>query len=187
MRKFNGFISVVIPTNVSVTKENEKLVIAGPLGKLSVNLKSKDTKGILSYKLTETTIDLAVLYNTKHAFAFVKTLASLLEQKIKGVYMGYMCKMEVKGVGYRVSVENTSDVCNLVFKLGYSMDKVYKLPKYVKAFSTSQTSFCLYGLDKSYVNEVAAKLIALRTPDAYQGKGVLKTGTVVRLKQVKKR
>ena len=49
MTKFNGFISVVIPTNVSVTKENEKLVIAGPLGKLSVNLKSKDTKGILSY------------------------------------------------------------------------------------------------------------------------------------------
>ena len=45
----------------------------------------------------------------------------------------------------------------------------------------------LKSIDKQLVGQIAAKMIALRVPDAYKGKGVRKVGAVLKLKEVKKK
>ena len=45
----------------------------------------------------------------------------------------------------------------------------------------------LKSIDKQLLGQVAAKMVALRVPDAYKGKGVRKVGAVLKLKEVKKK
>ena len=45
----------------------------------------------------------------------------------------------------------------------------------------------LKSIDKQLLGQVAAKMISLRVPDAYKGKGVRKVGAVLKLKEVKKK
>lgn len=55
----------------------------------------------------------------------------------------------------------------------------------VKAFVLDQTTFCLYGLDKNQVTQIAANIRRIRKPEPYKGSGIRIVGESIKLKDRK--
>nr|YP_009647115.1 ribosomal protein L6 [Chloroparvula japonica]QBX98782.1 ribosomal protein L6 [Chloroparvula japonica] len=182
-----NIFSLVVPNEVQLTLTNTGLALEGAVGSLSVDLKALDPLGLCAYAYKQNVFSITPLYKSTRAITSAKTMASLLKLKIEGVRVGYMCKMAVKGVGFRVNLETSKNVQTLNFKLGYSHDVLYELPEDVKAFCLDPNTFCLYGLDTAKVHNVAAKLIQLRKPDSYKGKGIYLVANPPQVKEVSKR
>lgn len=75
------------------------------------------------------------------------------------------------------------DVLNL--KVGYAVDAQYALPEEVKAFILDQTTFCLYGVDKNQVTQIASNIRRIRPPEPYKGAGIRIVGETIKLKERK--
>ena len=98
--------------------------------------------------------------------------------KIQGVSRGFLLYLKIIGIGYRVLLQNNK----LIFKLGYSHDIIYKLPSSIKVFLMDPTLFCLFGIDKNQITQIAAKLRGLRKPSVYKGKGIRLLNETIALK-----
>lgn len=169
---------------VNLSFEGPNLIIDGPLGHVSLHMRKLDPNGLCSWKIDNHEWSILPCEDKKKASALSNTLSKLIYQKMLGVSQGFLTKMEVYGVGYRVSIEKDQTFC---FKLGTSHDVLYKLPDDVHGFCVSPTEFYLYGVDKARVSGVAAQLVALRKPDPYKGKGIRIQGAHLQLKTGKKR
>ena len=73
------------------------------------------------------------------------------------------------------------------FKIGQSHDIFYQIPKNIRAFSVKPTLFCLYGLDKQQITQIAAEIRNMRSPEPYKGKGIRYKDEIVRIKVGKKK
>jgi len=97
---------------------------------------------------------------------------------VEGVSVGFVKTLDIVGAGYRV--EKVED--KLVIRVGYSHPvEVSPLPG-VTLDQDGATRIKVSGISKEVVGEMAAKIRAVRRPDAYKGKGIRYTGEVVRLK-----
>lgn len=104
---------------------------------------------------------------------------ALLANMVEGVSKGFVKRMQVQGVGYRVEMRGNA----LVLSVGYS-HPVEFLPPPGITFTVEKggRDFQVEGIDKELVGQVAAKIRAVRPPEPYKGKGVRYAGEVVRLK-----
>ena len=169
-----------IAENISIQKNGDFLLFFGPLGETSMNLKKIDPLGLAGISLNSQTKMLQITTRSKSFHGLVK---SLIQNKIQGVTRGFLIYLKIIGIGYRVSLINTT----LFFKLGYSHDILFKLPISVKAFLLDSTSFCLFGIDKNQVTQIAAKIRHLRAPSTYKGKGIQLVHEKITLKQGKRK
>jgi large subunit ribosomal protein L6 len=97
---------------------------------------------------------------------------------VEGVTGGFVKTLEIVGVGYRV--EKAGD--NLVFRIGYS-HPVEMSPLLGVSLDIEGTNrIKVTGIDKEVVGEMAARIRAIRPPDAYKGKGIRYAGELVPLK-----
>jgi large subunit ribosomal protein L6 len=103
---------------------------------------------------------------------------TLVANMITGVTQGYVKKLEISGVGYRVTAKGS----NLEFALGYSHPIVVEAPEGITFKVETPTRFQVEGIDKQKVGEVAANIRKLRKPDPYKAKGVKYEGEVIRRK-----
>lgn len=166
-----------IPEAVQIEKKNNFLVFSGPLGKSKLNLKRIDSSGEAAISILSNDQKINIITLSKSLNGLIKTL---ITNKIQGVSRGFLIYLKIVGIGYRV----TLDANKLILKLGYSHDILYKLPNSVKAFLLDPSLFCLFGIDKNQITQIAAKIRDLRKPSVYKGKGirflneqiVLKTG-----------
>ena len=103
---------------------------------------------------------------------------SLLANMVKGVTNGFEKSLEIVGVGYRA--QKVGD--NLIINVGYSHPvEVLPLPG-VSLAVEGANRIKVTGIDKEVVGEMAAKIRAIRPPDAYKGKGIRYAGELVHLK-----
>lgn len=163
--KKNFSTTLKIPKNISVIKKNEFLLFSGPLGETALNLKKIDSKGLAALSISQQNQTINLVSNSK---SFHGLLTAILNNKIQGVSRGFLLYFKIIGIGYRVSLQKNT----LFFKLGYSHDIVFKLPSSVKVFLIDPTLFCLFGIDKNQVTQIAAKIRNLRKPSVYKGKGI---------------
>jgi large subunit ribosomal protein L6 len=157
--------TIKIPENVTVYKKDHHLFFSSPLGQTILNLKKIDPKGTAAFMIDP---ELKRINIISHSKSYHGLLKSLIKNKIQGISRGFLIYLKIVGIGYRASLENNS----LFLKLGYSHDILYKVPVSVKAFMIDPTLICLFGIDKSQVSQVAAKLRDLRKPSVYKGKGI---------------
>ena len=169
---------------VTLSFEGSNLIIDGPLGHVAMPMHRLDPNALCSWRINNNEWTILPCEDKKKANALCNTLSKKIYQKMLGVSQGFLTKMEVSGVGYRVSIEKDQTFC---FKLGTSHDILYKLPEDVHGFCVNPTEFYLYGVDKARVSGVAAQLVALRKPDPYKGKGIRIQGEHLQLKTGKKR
>ena len=119
--------------------------------------------------------------------AYVEILKKMVSNKIQGVSSGFALTLKIKGVGFRVKKIQRGEKQSLVFKMGYSHQVEYQLPESVFAFVFGQTVFCLFGLNKNQVSQVAHKIQEIRQPDIYKGKGIRFANQEVRVKEGKRK
>lgn len=95
-------------------------------------------------------------------------MRALINNMVIGVTKGYEKRLEVKGVGFRVSSSNNE----LTMSLGFSHEVKYKAPAGVNV-SNEKMIIVVSGIDKQKVGQVAAEIRALKKPEPYKGKGIM--------------
>ena len=181
---------IEIPEGVEVKINGQKVLIKGPRGELSlevrpeIKVETKDyyppatlpAKGRAPRKIFVTP-----KIETKKTRAFWGLTRTLLQNIIKGVSCGYEKKLEIEGVGYRANLEGQ----DLVLNIGFSHPVKIKAPAGIK-FVVEKNTITVFGIDKGRVGEVAAKIRRVRPPEPYKGKGIKYAGEQIRRKVGKK-
>jgi large subunit ribosomal protein L6 len=106
---------------------------------------------------------------------------SLLNNMVVGVTEGYQKELEIRGVGFRASLNGNVVVLNL----GFSHSIHFVPPDDINIeidTKRKQTRIIVKGINKELVGQVAAKIRSLRPPEPYKGKGIRYVGEWVRRK-----
>lgn len=164
---------ITIPTGVSLTFSNDLVKVTGPLGTLESRLRPE-----IGYTLENNVLNFHIQQDTKDAKAYFGLVRSLVNNMVEGVSKGFEKKLELEGVGYRVSLSGS----DLVFKLGFSHDVVVKAPQGIKFEVEGNTKLTIKGFDKYLVGQVASNIRKLKKPEPYKGKGIKYAGEVIRRK-----
>ncbi|TRZ82719.1 50S ribosomal protein L6 [bacterium] len=167
---------VIIPEDIKVELDQNKIKIVGPKGTLEKFLPKN-----LEFNFRENVLTVKPLSSDKQIKALWGTWRSLINNMVIGVKDGFSKELEYKGVGYKAVVEG--DMLNLA--LGFSHPVNIKAPEGID-FKTEKNSITISGIDKELVGQVAAKIRKLRPPEPYKGKGIKYKDEVIRRKEGKK-
>ena len=169
---------LTIPAGVDVTVTGSNVKVKGSLGQLEYTF--NDAVEIVKQ---DNTIVLATREETKFAKALSGTICALIKNMMFGVASGFVKKLTILGVGYRVAAQGDS----LNMTIGYSHPVVYKAPVGIKIETPTQTEVVIKGIDKQLVGQVAADIRSVRPVEPYKGKGVRYANEQVSLKETKKK
>ena len=164
---------IIVPEGVGVSIEKGEVVVKGPKGELN-----RQFNPDMSIKLEENILLVSRPSDSKEHRSLHGLTRSLLANMVEGVANGFERKLEIVGAGYRV--EEAGD--KLVIRVGYSHQvEVSPLPG-ISLAAEGTNRIKVTGISKEVVGEMAAKIRAIRPPDAYKGKGIRYAGELVRLK-----
>lgn len=166
---------ISIPENVTVTVNDNNVVVKGPKGELSTKL----TKGIS----VEVENNEVVVKRDNDSFKTMHgTTNANINNMITGVTTGFEKKLEAVGVGYRFQVKGNTVVVNA----GYSHPVEMIVPEGITVEAPSNTELFIRGIDKCLVGEFAANIRKIRQPEPYKGKGIRYSGEHIIRKEGKK-
>ena len=111
---------------------------------------------------------------------------NFLKQMLLDISLFSCKKLNLIGVGFRVSVLNVLDFNLLYFKLGYSHAIYFKVPKGLKVFCLKSNKLFIIGNSYLFVTQIAALIRSYKAPEPYKGKGILYASEKVVLKEGKK-
>ncbi len=167
-----GKRNIIIPKNILIKIKKNVIYVTGPLGKLSLKI-----IGHLKIERAENKITITIKRienNNKYNKSLHGLYRMLINNMIIGVLYGYKKELEMKGVGYKVALDNEKKV--LEFNLGYSHNIVMNFPKNlrveIKTETNQNTRIILMSYDKQLLGIFAAKIRSLRKPDPYKEKGI---------------
>ncbi len=168
-----GRMPIIVPSGVKVNIDGNTVTVSGPKGELSRSLPEE-----MLIKMEADTIEVSRPSDNKKHRAYHGLTRSLIANMVEGVSKGFEKTLEIVGVGYRA--EKTGD--NLTIRIGYSHPvEVIPLPG-IALDVEGNNRIKVTGANKEMVGEMAAKIRAIRRPDAYKGKGIRYAGEVVHLK-----
>jgi large subunit ribosomal protein L6 len=175
-----GKKAIAIPDGVEVKLEKSSLEISGPKGILSMNVHEKakveiQGKEIFVKKFSEND-------KSKFAAAVWGLTRSLVNNIVVGVKEGFEKKLELQGVGFRMSVQGGK----LVMALGFSHPVEVEIPEGINAKIEENNILVISGIDKQLVGQFSANVRALKKAEPYKGKGFRYIGEKVRRKVGKK-
>jgi large subunit ribosomal protein L6 len=169
-----GRLPVPVPAGVEVTVDGQAVSVKGPKGSLQHVVKEPiKVARAESGELEVTRPDDERVSKSLHGLT-----RTLVANMVTGVTDGYVKRLEIVGVGYRVQARGS----DLEFALGFSHPVLIPAPAGITFAVESPTRFSVSGIDKQQVGEIAAKIRKLRRPDPYKGKGVRYAGEQVRRK-----
>ena len=153
---------IEIPTGVTITVGESEITVAGPKGTLMVPVQSK----------TKVTVDGNIATVTREddqpkSRAWHGLQRALLNNAVIGVTKGFEKKLEINGVGFRLSGGGQ----DIEMALGFSHPVKYHAPEGVQ-LTTNKMEITVSGIDKQKVGQVAAEIRALKKPEPYKGKGI---------------
>jgi len=165
-----------IPDGVSVTQTDGALHISGPKGTLAV----KVLEGV-HVDISSDTITLTAPVKNKQFLMNWGTLRALIGNALTGVVQGFSKTLEIEGVGYKASVEES----DLVLKIGFSHVVRFPIPESV-SIVVDKNIITVSGIDLCVVGQTAARIRKFKKPEPYLGKGIRYSGEVIRRKAGKK-
>jgi large subunit ribosomal protein L6 len=165
---------IPVPSGVDVTIDGQQLSVKGPKGTLELTV----AEPIRVARNDDGTLVVTRPDDERRNRSLHGLSRTLVANLVTGVSEGYVRKMEIFGVGYRVVLKGS----DLEFALGYSHPVLIKAPEGITFAVETPTKFSISGLDKQKVGQISANIRRLRRPDPYKGKGVRYEGEQVRRK-----
>ena len=172
-----GKQQINVPDEVKINHDGDCLVIKGPKGELSMNMFDS-----IDLKLNDNCVVLSPKIITKKVKSLWGLARSLINNMVIGVTKGFVKKLEINGVGYKVNKDGDL----LILTLGYSHDIVYPIPQEVDIKCTKNI-IEVAGCDKQLVGQVCADIRSLRKPEPYKGKGIKYENEIIVRKEGKKK
>ena len=157
-----GKLPVDIPAGVTITVGDSTITVAGPKGTLEVPVQQNTTTKVENNQIVVTRAD-----DEPHSKAWHGLQRALLNNAVVGVTQGFEKKLEINGVGYRLSGGGKQ----IEMALGFSHPVKYTAPDGVE-LKVDKMEITVTGIDKQKVGQVAAEIRALKKPEPYKGKGI---------------
>lgn len=168
-----GSLPIVVPSSVTVEKEESTIKVNGPKGVLSMNVESGITVEIAEGKI------LVKRKNDQKKFKSLHGLTrNLIANMVVGVTEGWTKNLELVGVGFRAQGGGNKITLNV----GYSHPVEVSAPDGINFEVTDNTKIKVSGIDKYLVGQIAANIKKVRKPDVYKGKGVRYSGEYIKKK-----
>ncbi|HEU5187468.1 MAG TPA: 50S ribosomal protein L6 [Candidatus Saccharimonadales bacterium] len=157
-----GKLPIQVPSGVTITVDDQNVTVVGPKGTL--------TQFLLPFVTIAIEGDQAVVTrqnDEQTAKANHGLMRALLSNMVTGVAKGFEKKLELNGVGYRVTMAGTG----LTMTLGFSHPVEYKPMEGIQ-LAVDKNIITVAGIDKQKVGQTAAEIRALKKPEPYKGKGI---------------
>lgn len=172
-----GNKTITIPAGVEIDiKAGNEVTVSGPKGSLTRQFNDKltieNSDGIIAVKRPNDTKFMKQIHGTTRA---------LLSNMIDGVNQGFTKQLELVGIGYRASKNESK----LILNVGYSHPVEFELEDGVDIDVPNVTNITVAGIDKQRVGEWAANIRAVRKPEPYLGKGIKYKNEKIRRKEGK--
>lgn len=158
-----GRMPIAIPAGVTVeVAENNKVTVKGPKGELTRVLPVE-----MEIKVEGAEVVVSRPNDLKRMKSLHGLTRTLINNMVVGVTAGYEKKLEINGVGFRLS----GGPKEIEMALGFSHPVKYKAPEGVE-LKTDKMTITVSSIDKQKVGQVAAEIRALKKPEPYKGKGI---------------
>ncbi len=168
-----GKLPIKIPAGTQISIDKGFIVVKGPKGELKQELHK-----LVKVEITpEEAIVKVKNENNKEERSLWGLFRALINNMVIGVNSGYEKKLEIKGVGYKVSVSGNK----INLSLGFSHPVEFVLPDGISALAEGN-NLTISGIDKQLVGELAAQIRKLRKPEPYKGKGIKYSDEIIRRK-----
>ena len=164
---------ITVPPGVTVSIKENKATVTGPKGELSYCFNPDMSITLQDNSLTVSRPTDSKVHRSMHGLT-----RSLLANMVEGVSNGFERILEIVGVGYRA--EQAED--KLIVRVGYSHPVVVSPLPGVYLATEGINRIKVTGISKEAVGEMAARIRAVRPPDAYKGKGIRYAREIVHLK-----
>ena len=152
---------LTLPSNVTLTVNDNVVTVKGPKGELSTEINKHITVEVNNEEVV-------IKRDNDNYKNFHGTANANIKNMITGVSEGFEKKLEAVGVGYRFALKGN----DLVVTAGYSHPVEVKVPAGIKLEVPSNTELFVRGADKQLVGEFAANVRKIRPPEPYKGKGI---------------
>ena len=171
----NSPIEIIESVNVSI---NENVVSAkGNFGEMSCTIDP-----VILVEIKDNVISLSRNSEDKDIRSKHGLYRSLINNMLIGVDKGHNKKLELRGVGYRASVQGDM----LDISVGYSHNIIFQIPPSLKVTAETEKGkapiISISGCDKQVVGAYAARIRSERKPEPYKGKGIRYVDEYVRKK-----
>lgn len=167
-----GKLPVEVPQGVKATVSGDTVLVEGPKGKLSYDVKSG-----VKVELTDSQVVVKLEGSDSQARANYGTTRAIINNMVHGVSKGWQKVLELHGVGYTAKQQGN----DIVLSVGFSHDVTMTIPQGVSA-KVAKTSIELESTDRELVGTFAAKIRDVQPPEPYLGKGIRYAGEKVRRK-----
>lgn len=167
-----GKLPITIPAGVTITVDSDVVTVKGPKGQLTVPHLSDVTVSLEGTQAIVTRKDDEFIAKAQHGLQ-----RALLNNAVIGVTTGFEKKLEINGVGYRVSGGGQK----IEMLLGFSHPVVYTAKDGVN-LAVEKMTITVSGIDKQAVGQTAAEIRAIKKPEPYKGKGIKYADEVIRRK-----
>ena len=164
---------VVLPTGVTVSQADGKVTVKGPKGELAYTLAVGVAVAQEGSSLVVTRLDETATARSNHGL-----VRAIVNNMVTGLTKGFERRLEIQGVGFKAEAKGKG----IVLQLGYSHPIEFPFPPGITIGVEKGTKLVVMGSDRELVGETAAKLISLRAPDSYKGKGIRNEGAQIKLK-----
>jgi large subunit ribosomal protein L6 len=168
---------VFLPAGVTASMKDTHVTIKGPKGELTLALHPHAVVAESTGDNGAVRLDVTVKDPEKDDRALWGTMRALLAKMVTGVTEGFSKKLELNGVGFKMSLKGKG----LLFSLGFSHEVNYELPEGVSALIEGNI-LTLSGINAESVGRAAAEIRSLKKPEPYKGKGFKYTDEIIRRK-----
>jgi len=157
-----GKLPIDVPAGVTITVDSDVITVVGPKGNLTVPHLSDVTVTLEGTQAIVTRKDDQKIAKAQHGLQ-----RALLFNAVEGVTKAFEKKLEVNGVGFRISGGGQE----IEMLLGFSHPVKYKSQPGVD-LAVDKMTITVSGIDKQAVGQVAAEIRSLKKPEPYKGKGI---------------
>ena len=157
-----GKLPIKVPNGVTITVDDQNVTVVGPKGTLTQFMLP-----LVQIKVEEGVATVTRENDEQTARANHGLMRALLNNMVVGVTKGFEKKLELNGVGYRVSGGGQA----LSMTLGFSHPVEYKAQDGVQ-LTVEKNLITVAGINKQQVGQTAAEIRALKKPEPYKGKGI---------------
>ena len=157
-----GKLPIDVPAGVTITVDSDVISVKGPKGELTVPHLSDVTVSLEGTQAIVTRKDDEKVAKAQHGLQ-----RALLNNAVDGITKGFEKKLEINGVGFRVSGGGSE----IEMLLGFSHPVKYTAKAGVN-LAVEKMTITVSGIDKQAVGQVAAEIRSLKKPEPYKGKGI---------------
>lgn len=174
-----GKVPVLVPENVKINIDKGIITAVGSKGTQALKL----TKNVIvNYEADANKITVKPADDSKQSAALWGLTRSNINNIVQGVSNGFEKVLEIKGTGFKASVNNNI----LTLSLGFAHDIKCKLPSEISVKCDSPTLVRIQGINKQKVGQFASLIVSFRKVEPYKGRGIRYLGQHIVLKQGKK-